>query len=88
MVDPRLTSALTRQLETRSPDVDHVGWKLGLGDAERLSEHPAVGHLTAVTMVLSDGLYGGGGDDLRADCELAVELGIGGTLVGSKCLDG
>jgi 2-keto-4-pentenoate hydratase len=74
-VNSRLVAALEQQLAARDHDAQRVGWKLGVGQAERIGEHPAVGHLTTAT-VLEPGTTFDGGPcaALHADVELLVEL--------------
>ena len=79
-VDPRLRSALAEQLELRravlARGARHVGWKLGVGDRERIGESIAVGFLTSETVLASGGRYVGvAGAELHADAEAVVELG-------------
>jgi len=56
---------------------ERVGWKLGLGDSERVSGHIAVGHLTTRTCLPNGGLYvpEDVSAELHVDAEVAVELG-------------
>jgi 2-keto-4-pentenoate hydratase len=78
-VDPRLVAALTTQLEQRrrtlAAGATHVGWKLGIGDTERIGDGPVVGHLTSATR-LPQGARFDGTDivALHADLEVAVEF--------------
>lgn len=53
-----------------------VGWKLGIGERERIGGEIAVGHLTSATLLAPGGSYRHSSDvaELRADAELAVEL--------------
>jgi 2-keto-4-pentenoate hydratase len=60
--DPRAVEALRTQLTHRratlSGGARHVGWKLGVGDAERIGdEQLAVGHLTTATVLSIGGTY-------------------------------
>lgn len=52
-IDPRLIRATRLQLEERdaalADGAERVGWKLGMGDSERIGSGPAVGHLTSAT---------------------------------------
>jgi 2-keto-4-pentenoate hydratase len=78
-VDPRLVGALERQLRARratlAAGARHVGWKLGIGDAERIGTGPAVGHLTSASQHEPGGTFAASGAvALHADVELAVEL--------------
>jgi hypothetical protein len=79
-VDPRLVRAMREQLARRPADVARVGWKYGSGDGERIGDEIAVGHLTTATMLEDGATYAGGGDDLHADVELAVEVGASGEI--------
>jgi hypothetical protein len=62
--------------ERRRPPPDRR-WKVGGGDDERIGHEIAVGHLTSETTLQDGEVYSGGGTDLHADVELAVELGFG-----------
>jgi 2-keto-4-pentenoate hydratase len=79
--DSRLVRALKEQLTLRDALLDEgaerVGWKLGLGDSERIGGHLAVGHLTSRTCLLDGGHYDPEdvSAELHADAEVAVELG-------------
>jgi 2-keto-4-pentenoate hydratase len=54
----------------------HVGWKLGVGERERIGGSLAVGYLTSATCVEAGTEWRAGlVSDLRFDVELAVELG-------------
>jgi hypothetical protein len=75
-------SALRRQLERRPVDARRVGWKVGRGDRERIGGEIVVGHLTDATMLEPGAVYEGGGDDLRADSEVALKVGADGEIVG------
>jgi 2-keto-4-pentenoate hydratase len=80
VIDPRLVSATGAQLERRRSALDsgaqRVGWKLGVGDAERIGGSLAVGHLTSATYVAAGGTYAAAAPvALHADAEIAVELG-------------
>jgi len=74
-VDPRLVAALTRQLASRRGD--RVGWKLGVGDAERIGGTLSVGHLTTSTLLEDGQTYDAGGAAIHADAEVAVVVGVG-----------
>jgi hypothetical protein len=74
-VDPRLVAAIREQLARRPAGAGRVGWKFGSGDDERIGDDHVVGHLTTATTLTDGSTYQGGGDDLHADVELAVELG-------------
>jgi hypothetical protein len=78
-VDPRLVAALRTQLSRRPADAPRVGWKYGSGDDERIGDEIAVGHLTAIA---GGSTYRGGGRELHADAEVAVEIGAGGAIGG------
>ena len=80
-VDPRLTAAVREQLGNRRPHgAGRVGWKVGAGDAERIGDEPvAVGCLTSATLLEPGATYRGGGRELRADAEVAVEIAEDGT---------
>ena len=91
-VDPRLVSALTEQLARRqaafADGARRVGWKLGMGEAERIGQGPVVGHLTSATQ-LEPGAAFVISDDARlhADVELAAligsDVGAGGDVAGA-----
>jgi 2-keto-4-pentenoate hydratase len=78
--DPRLVSALTEQLARRQVTLAggarHVGWKLGMGDAERIGQGPVVGHLTSATQLEPDAAFVTSDDAwLHADVELTAVIG-------------
>jgi hypothetical protein len=79
-VDPRLVAAIERQLRDR--DGERVGWKLGIGDRERIGDEIAVGHLTSRTRLEPGATYASAEGDLHADAEVAVEIGADGEIVG------
>jgi hypothetical protein len=80
-VDPRLVAALERQLRRRAGE--RVGWKLGIGDRERIGGEIAVGHLTSATRLEPGGTYASvDGELLHADAEVAVEIGADGRIAG------
>jgi Fumarylacetoacetate (FAA) hydrolase family len=82
MIDPRLVAALRAQLDRRRGD--RVGWKLGIGDRERIGEHIAVGHLASATRLEPGGSYTPvDGEELHADAEVAVRIGPGGEIAAS-----
>lgn len=86
-VDPRLVAALERQLEQRrellSRGAGRVGWKLGIGDRERIGDEVAVGHLTSATRLEPGATYTAQeGEVLHADAEVAVEMGADGGIAG------
>jgi 2-keto-4-pentenoate hydratase len=80
-IDSRLARALGKQLERRRATLSHgagpIGWKLGLGESERIGGEIAVGHLMSKTCLPPDAVYFS--DDpsaeLHGDAEIAVELG-------------
>jgi hypothetical protein len=73
-IDPRADAALRRQLAGRPAVARRVGWKVGRGDRERIPGEIVVGHLTSATLLRPGASYRGVGD-LRADVEIALELG-------------
>ena len=80
-VDPRLVTALERQLRLRAGA--RVGWKLGIGDRERIGDEIAVGHLTTATRLEPGATYAPqAGELLHADAEVAVEIGPNGEIAG------
>jgi hypothetical protein len=85
-VDPRLARALDAQLEARraalARGAERVGWKLGMGDRERIGDGPVVGHLTSASRLPAGGVYRGPPGDLVADAEVAVLVGAGGEIAG------
>ena len=79
-VHPRLLSALTTQFGIRRRALDtgaaHVGWKLGMGEAERIDDEIAVGHLTSATLLETGSAFHSiDGLALHADAEIFLELG-------------
>jgi 2-keto-4-pentenoate hydratase len=79
-LDPRLAAALAVQLRQWRAALDggaeRVGWKLGMGDRERIGDEVAIGHLTSATELTPGGVYHAGpGLDLHADAEVAFRLG-------------
>ena len=79
-IDSRLASALAVQLdgwrETLRSGAARVGWKVGVGDRERIGGGPVIGHLTSATQLEPGSAYRAAGDaDLHADAEVALELG-------------
>jgi 2-keto-4-pentenoate hydratase len=87
VVDPRLRAALADQLKRRdsalAAGARRVGWKLGIGAAERLGDLPAVGHLTSATELEPGGCFDvEEGVALHADVELAVRIGADGEIAG------
>jgi hypothetical protein len=77
-VDPRLVAAIAEQLRRGSGE--RVGWKLGIGDRERLGSTVAVGHLTTDTVLAPGSTYRAGTGTLHADAEVAVEIGPSGSI--------
>jgi 2-keto-4-pentenoate hydratase len=79
-VDRRLASALAVQFGRRRRALDagaaRVGWKLGIGDAERIGDEIALGHLTSATvMATGERFHGNDATALNADAEIFVEIG-------------
>jgi 2-keto-4-pentenoate hydratase len=79
-VDPRLVAALTAQLGlwrvALADGAERVGWKLGMGEGERIGRGPVIGHLTSATQLEPCDTYQPeGAVDLRADAEVALRLG-------------
>ena len=79
-MDVRLASALDTQLrDWRSAlagGAERVGWKLGMGDRERMGGGPVIGHLTSATRLPAGATYRASGSAvLHADAEVALELG-------------
>jgi 2-keto-4-pentenoate hydratase len=86
-LDPRLHAALREQLEHRRRLMDrgarHVGWKMGMGERERIGSGPVIGYLTSATVLASGGAYrASDAVALHADAEVALELGTDGEIVG------
>jgi 2-keto-4-pentenoate hydratase len=78
-VDPRLTAALAEQLRTWRATLaaghERIGWKLGMGDRERIGSGPVIGHLTSATRFSDEAsCAAGAGADLHADAEVAIEI--------------
>ena len=79
-VPPKLQAALERQMDRRratlAAGARHVGWKMGMGQRERIAGSPAIGHLTSATQVeVGSVVQAGAAGDLHADAEVAVCLG-------------
>lgn len=80
-VDSRLVAALREQLHTRDTALrdgaGQIGWKLGLGDRERVGNDIVTGYLTTDTVVPAGERWvaNEGDTHLYADAELCVELG-------------
>ncbi len=78
-MDERVAFALrTQLLEWRAAlalGAERVGWKVGRG----IIPEPLIGHLTSATRLRRGGVYRvGEARDLRADAELAIEIGMAG----------
>ena len=54
-----------------------MGWKLGVGDAERIGKTLSVGHLTTATLLEPGATYRTRGAQLHADAEIAVVVDRG-----------
>jgi 2-keto-4-pentenoate hydratase len=79
-VDPRARGALASQLVSWREALDagsaRVGWKLGIGDAERIGEEIAVGHLTSASLLTPGSAFVGDPmASLSADAEVALQIG-------------
>jgi hypothetical protein len=74
-VDPRLVAAMRDQLSRRPADAARVGWKYGSGAEEQIGGDHVVGQLTSATTLADRDTYRGGGRELQADVEVAVEVG-------------
>jgi 2-oxo-3-hexenedioate decarboxylase len=89
-VHPRVEAATRAQLEAWRAALDggarRVGWKIALGIAEveeLIGDEPVIGHLTTATLLRPGATYAAGGDRaLRAETELAIEVGEGGEVAG------
>ncbi len=68
---------LAHRRELLHAGAEHLGWKLGVGERESIGGSIAVGYLTSATCLEAGDAYriDGLDTDLRADVELAVELG-------------
>jgi 2-keto-4-pentenoate hydratase len=85
--DPRVISAFRVQLEGRREALQagahHVGWKLGVGERERIGTRPVVGYLTSASQLSQGGSYRPtSGSLLHADAEVALEVGKDGEVGG------
>jgi 2-keto-4-pentenoate hydratase len=89
-VHPRILAATRSQLDVwraalRS-GAGRVGWKIGLGVEEveeLIGTEPVIGHLTTATLLAPGGTYAAeGARELRAETELAIEVGDRGTIAG------
>jgi 2-keto-4-pentenoate hydratase len=81
-IDPGLHSALSIQLAQWRATLDggarRVGWKLGMGDRERIGDGPVIGHLTSATQLQDGETYlARDAAALHADAEVAVVVGGG-----------
>ena len=81
-VEPRLIAALQEQLRRRDAllreGAGRIGWKLGMGERERIGEHIAVGYLTTNTLIDADDGYRAEprvDRELHVDTELCIEFG-------------
>jgi 2-keto-4-pentenoate hydratase len=82
---PRVVAALHAQLETRRAmlrgGASRVGWKLAY-DIPEVDEvtggEPVIGYLTSATVIEPGGTFSGASASLRAETELAIEIGPGG----------
>jgi 2-keto-4-pentenoate hydratase len=79
-VDPRARAALESQLvfwrEALDAGAARVGWKLGMGDAERIGGEIAVGHLTSASVLAPGSAFVGDPmASLSVDAEVALEIG-------------
>src|SRR3954469_12824928 len=77
--DQRLAIALRLQLEERDAAIAagarRVGWKLGVGESERIGAGPVIGHLTSATHIKPGGsVRVGAYAAVRADVEIAVQF--------------
>jgi 2-keto-4-pentenoate hydratase len=89
-VHPRIAAATRAQLEAWRAALDggarRVGWKAALSIAEveeLMGAEPAIGHLTSATLLAPGGAYSAAGDrELRAETELAIEVGEDGRVAG------
>jgi 2-keto-4-pentenoate hydratase len=78
-IDPRLASALLVQFEgwqrTMRRGATRVGWKLGLGEGERIGRGPVVGYLTSATQLQPGSTFRArSAVALKADAEIGLEL--------------
>jgi 2-keto-4-pentenoate hydratase len=85
-MDALLRAALAEQLARRREVLDagaaHVGWKLGMGERERIGDGPVVGYLTSATLLEPAEWPAGDAVAPHADAELAVEIGPDGGVAG------
>jgi 2-keto-4-pentenoate hydratase len=86
---PRVVRALEAQLESwRSllhGGATRVGWKLAyeIPEIDALTGGaPVVGHITSATVIEPGGVFDGATPTLRAETELAVEVGKGAVVAG------
>jgi 2-keto-4-pentenoate hydratase len=78
VIDPRLEAALAAQLDdwraALRAGAERVGWKLGMGDRERIGG-PVIGHLTSASRLAPGATYARHGGALHADAEVALAIG-------------
>jgi 2-keto-4-pentenoate hydratase len=78
-MDPLLRSALELQLRQRPARARRVGWKLGMGERERIGGGPVIGHLTSATQLEPGAVFDPAGvRSLHADAEVAIVVGADG----------
>jgi len=82
-VDPLLRSALDLQLRdwraALQSGAERVGWKLGMGERERIGPGPVIGHLTSATRLEPGAVFDAAAvAALHADVEVALEIGPDG----------
>jgi 2-keto-4-pentenoate hydratase len=88
-MDSRLVRATVRQHDHRQRSLatgaQHVGWKVGAGERERL-DGMSVGYLTSETQLRLGGVYPAGPrEQLYAGAEVAVLIGPDGRAAGYAC---
>ncbi len=90
-VDPRIVAATRRQLDAwhgaLRDGAERVGWKIALGIDEieaLVGADPVLGHITTDTLLQPGGEFAGAAAvrRLRAETELAVEVGQDKTVAG------
>jgi 2-keto-4-pentenoate hydratase len=89
-IEERLAAALEAQLDSwraaLREGAERVGWKIGLGVPEveeLLGAEPVIGHLTSATRLDSGATWSArGASVLRAETEVAVEVGPGEVVAG------
>jgi 2-keto-4-pentenoate hydratase len=78
VIDPRLESALAAQLAdwraALADGAERIGWKLGMGDRERIGG-PVIGHLTSASLLRDGADHEASEGALHADAEVALEIG-------------